>query len=219
MDKDGLSALIPDLTAVHLRAGATLWRDESNIRKIYFPVDAVVSVLAGAEDTRELELMTIGNEGVVGLSALMDVPRSVGHALVQISGDAFVASAGKVRELMGRDKRLANLMARYGYLAIRMIVQNAVCHRFHKVDERCARWLLTTHDRAGTDEFSLSQEFLGRMMGAARSKVNVALAHLRTRGAIDQRYRRILVVDRHELEAAACSCYEVLRRIGKDVEI
>lgn len=219
MDKDTFRALVPDLTATHLEAGATLWRPESNVRKIYFPVTAVISLLASTDGSRELELLTVGNEGLLGLQALADIPRALGRAVVQVPGDALVTSSRGLRELMRRDAGLANLIARYTYLTVQIVVQTAMCHRFHSVQERCARWLLTTHDRAGTDAFSLSQAFLGKMMGAARSKVNIALAHLRRSGAVDQQYRRIVVVDRQALESLACPCYDTLQRVQETLEI
>jgi len=97
---------------------------------------------------------------------------------------------------------------RYMYAFFKQLAQNGACNRFHTAEERCAKWLLLTHDRAGTDTFTLTQKFLGDMMGTRRANVNLALAQLREAGAIAYRYRNITVTNRPELESFSCPCYE-----------
>ena len=93
------------------------------------------------------------------------------------------------------------------------VAQTAACNRAHTVEERCARWLLMTHDRVGEAErFPLTQEFLAIMLGVRRSGVNVAAGALRDAGLIRYSRGAVRVLDRSGLEAAACECYGIVRR-------
>ncbi len=219
MPRQCLDALAEHSSVVQLDLGRTLWRQDTPIHKVYFPTTAIISLLISSGDTPELELATVGNEGMVGIAGIVDMSRSLGRALVQVSGEALVAPISKFQNLTRSDESLTRLLHRYFYYEVRMVAQSGACHRFHKVEERCARWLLTTQDRAGTDEFGLTQEFLASMMGTARPKVTLALSRLRRQGAIDHKYRRIRIADREQLESLACPCYEALRRLRDSLKL
>jgi DNA-binding FadR family transcriptional regulator len=70
---------------------------------------------------------------------------------------------------------------------------------------------LTTHDRVGEDEFLLTQEFLGQMLGVTRASVNEVMRELQEAGAVDYTRGRITVLKQAELESRSCECYEVVR--------
>jgi CRP-like cAMP-binding protein len=103
------------------------------------------------------------------------------------------------------------LLARYLQALYNTMAQTAVCNRTHPVTERCARWLLLTHDRVEGDAFQLTHEFLAQMLGVRRASVAVAAGMLQRAGLI--RYRRGLVeiLDREGLEEACCPSYGIVR--------
>jgi Mn-dependent DtxR family transcriptional regulator len=79
------------------------------------------------------------------------------------------------------------------------------------VAQRGARWLLATQDRAQSDAFFLTQEFLAFMLGVARQSVGTAVADLQARGLIEYHRGNVRILDRSALEAASCECYGIVR--------
>ena len=83
----------------------------------------------------------------------------------------------------------------------------AACTRFHELDERLARWLLMTHDRAHANEFHLTQEFLSRMLGVSRISITNAVGLLQKNKVVRYSRGNITVLDRAGREASSCGCY------------
>jgi CRP-like cAMP-binding protein len=202
-----------------LAAGQTLWRQNGTIQNVYFPLAGVISIIASTSAGELMEIGTVGNEGVVGVPISMGLNGAIGRAVVQSPGEAIVTSAARFRDLAIGDPAMALIINRYTYFFVRLVVQTGLCHRFHSADERCARWLLGVHDRAGTDQFAFTQDFLALMMGTRRPRANLALATLRRAGAIDYGYRRIAILDRGALESFSCPCYESMRQLRSDLQL
>jgi CRP-like cAMP-binding protein len=158
-----------------------------------------------------VEVATIGNEGVVGLSAYLGNGRSSMEVFVQIPGEAVRMEARAFCQEIKAGGDLRDLVHRYGQALLTQVGQSAACNRVHPIDERCARWLLMSHDRVLGDEIALTQEFLAEMLGVRRAGVSRAASMLKRRNLIDYRRGRIRVLDRKELEKAACECYELIR--------
>src|SRR5215469_15300858 len=129
-----------------------------------------------------------------------------------VDGAAIKVTAKKATALLLETPQISRMVHRYVYAFVRQIAQAGLCHSRHTAEERCARWLLMTHDRAGTDGFVLTQGFLVAMMAARRPTVNLAIAALRKAGAIEYTYRKLKVLDRHLLESFSCPCYQVNRK-------
>jgi CRP-like cAMP-binding protein len=181
------------------------------ISHVYFPRTGVASIVARMSEGGTIEVATIGNEGVVGLSAYLGNGRSSMEVFVQIPGEAVRMSSGVFRQELRTGTALRDVIRRYAQALITQIGQSAACNRAHSTVERCARWLLTTHDRVPGDEYSLTQEFLGEMLGVRRAGVTVAVGQLKRRHLIDYRRGRIRILDRKGLENAACECYALIR--------
>jgi CRP-like cAMP-binding protein len=194
-----------------LERDRVLYRSDRTITAIYFPTSGTVALLVGAQDRATIEVAAVGNEGVVGVSAVIGITRAPARAVVQFPGRAVAVAARRFHEILDCDEQFSLAMRRYLYLCLREIMQSAACNRLHTVEERCARWLLIAHDRASTDNFPLTQSFIGEMLGTRRANVNLALAAFRRAGAIGYSYRRITILDRKELESFACPCYRILR--------
>jgi CRP-like cAMP-binding protein len=159
-----------------------------------------------------VEVGTVGHEGMVGIAEFLGGEPSGSETLVQIPGVALRLPSAALREGAETLPELRRLLGRYTQAYLIQVAQGAACNRLHNVEARCAKWLLMTHDRVGSDSFPLKQEFLALMLGVRRAGVTVAAGALQESGLI--RYRRggIRVLDRAGLEEASCECYRIVRR-------
>jgi CRP-like cAMP-binding protein len=206
-------ALLLTLQPVALRFRETLITGGEPIDALYFPLDAVVSVISTLADGTTLEVGTIGNEGLVGLPRFLQAHSMPFTAFVQVPGAALrMAGEGFDQAVAEGGSEFVGVLARYTQAWCTQLGQHAVCNRLHSVGARCARWLLQTHDRVGRDELPLTQEFLASMLGVRRTSVTDVARQLQHQGLI--RYQRglIHILDRPGLEAASCECYHVITR-------
>ena len=209
---DDFAALAPDLQPVELDFRQVLHRPDRPIEAAYFVEGGMVSMLAPLEEGQTVEVGLIGREGLVGLPVVLGAESATTEALVQMEGDALRVPAAELREAFGRSAALRAVLLRYAQAAHAQVAQTAACNGQHAVAERFARWLLMAHDRAGGDEFPMTQEFAAMMLGVRRAGVSVAAGTLQKAGVIDYGYGRVAVLDRAGLEAAACECYGTVRR-------
>jgi CRP-like cAMP-binding protein len=174
---------------------------------VYFPIDAVISVVTVMRDGGQIEVLTIGREGLTGARALLDATAVSQLTSCQVGGKAYRMKFERFAELCGSSIPLRVLVQRYLSAQIDVMAQSIACNRLHYVNERCARWILMTHDRIGRDEFQLTHESLATMLGVRRAGVSVAAARLQHAGAISYSRGRFTVVDRGMLERESCECY------------
>jgi CRP-like cAMP-binding protein len=182
------------------------------MRHVYFPLWGVISLMTPLEDGSAVETATIGNEGMVGIHAILGGgPIGNAQAMGQVPGETLQMEADHFRAEMEGNGKLRQVMLGYAQALFAQISQGVACNGVHSIQERCARWLLETHDRAGTDRFMLTQEFLSDMLGVRRPSVTVAARSLLQAGVIEYERGRITVLDRPALEKASCECYRVIR--------
>jgi CRP-like cAMP-binding protein len=185
------------------------------INAVHFPLDAVVSVLTRMDEGAKVEIATIGSEGLVGLSVAWGNgtmnPREV--ATVQVPGEVVSMDAGAFRTEIKQQGPLALLVERYTGALFSQVSQQVACNGLHSIEQRCARWLLLTHDRVGADEFPMTHEFLSQMLGVRRASVTVTAGILQRAGFVEFQRGRVTVVDRPGLEGTACECYRVTREV------
>jgi CRP-like cAMP-binding protein len=203
------------LEPVHLEMKEVLYKEGGRIDGVYFPVNAVASILNLADDTPGVEVATIGNEGLVGLAVSWAVTNANPRELVQaqVPGDAMRMESDSFAQAVSEPGPFRNVVQHYTQAFVAQISQQVACNGLHSILERCARWLLLTHDRVGTDEFPLTQEFLAQMLGARRPTVTTTAGILSQAGFIRYRRGRLTVTDREGLESASCECYWVVREV------
>jgi CRP-like cAMP-binding protein len=206
------ASVVPQLTRVSLSSGELISKSHARPRHVYFPETAVLSLVIDMEDGGAVEAATVGNEGMAGLSATLGEGAMNSRCLAQIAGDAQrIPVAVLVQAIVARPA-LDMLLRRYTQAFINQLAQSVACNRLHTIDQRCARWLLMTHDRVGGgDTFDLTQEFLSYMLGVRREGVSAASRVLQHLGVIQYRRGHISILDRPALERAACECYAETR--------
>ena len=199
------------LEPVPFRSGQALHELDGPISHVYFPRFGVASIVARMDEGRTVEVATIGNEGMVGITAYLGNGLSPMEVFVQVPGEAVRMDTRAFRQEIRAGRALRDVVGRYAQALLTQVGQSAACNRVHSMDERCARWLLMSHDRVSGDEVALTQEFLAEMLGVRRAGVTRAAGLLKRRKVIDYRRGRIWVLDRKGLEKAACECYAFIR--------
>lgn len=188
-----------------------IYQADEPIVDVYFPIDCVLSIVARMLDGSEIEIGTIGREGMSAFPLLMGASTTANVCYCQVSGCAVKISAALFRELAASDRGFRLLLDRYLQAYVNMLGQLAACNRLHSIDERCSRWLLLTFDRVDATRIPLTQEFLAMMLGASRPGVSIATATLQKAGFITYSRGVITLLDRSGLEEATCECYAVAR--------
>lgn len=206
--------LARDLERVELELRQVLFDVDRPIEHVYFPEAMVTSVLSVMADGSAVETATIGREGMVGLPVFLGTDQMSAQAFCQIAGPALRIPGDAFRRAVERSRALTLAMQRYTQAMFGFVAQNAACNRMHSMTERCARWLLHTHDRVGADEgrneFPLTPQFLSQMLGVRRATVSEGMRILSAVGAVSYVRGRVAVCDRAKLEDAACECYAVI---------
>ena len=212
LDDDTLHALAAHLEPVSLTIRQDLYLEQGPMTHAWFPTGCMLSVMgAVTAAATDIEVATIGSEGALGVALLLGAELAPGRVFCQVSGSAWRMAAGDLRAAAREHPALHRVLLRYTHALMVQMSQGTACNRAHAVEQRCARWLLQTHDRVRGDEFDLTQEFLAQMLGERRATVNQVAGSLQQRGLIRYTRGRIQVVDRDGLESAACRCYGFVR--------
>jgi CRP-like cAMP-binding protein len=199
--------LLRSAVDVELSLGNVLYDAGTPLSHAYFPRSGFISLMTTVDAHQPLELALIGNEGMLGATALLEVGAVPMRSVVQGSGSAWRLTAAQFRRELDASATLTRTLRHYLYVSMLQLAQNSACQCFHRVDARLARWLLMTHDRSHADHFQLTHAFLADMLGVRRSAVTVAAGALQRRKIIRYSRGEISVLAREKLEAESCSCY------------
>ena len=206
---DVYETILPDLKAVPLKFRLSLHEPDDQMPYVYFPNTGVISMLTVMEDGVAVEIATIGNEGMVDLFVFLGLEKSASRLLIQVPGTAMRMESARFRAHVEHIPALRALLGYYAVALFALVAQSAACNRMHPIVERCARWLLMTHDRVDAAVFPMTHDFLSEMLGVRRPSVSVAAEALQTAGLITYRRGKVTVLDRPGLEAASCECYQL----------
>jgi len=214
-----LARLEPHLREVTPAYASVILEQDAHCEFGYFPLrPCVVSFTRQVTDGTMIEVGLIGFEGFAGTSTLLDPRRQLDRGIIQNEGTLLEIPIALMREEIGRDAVLRELIFRYLAAYLMNVAQSALCNRLHNVEQRLARWILMFHDRTG-DELRMTQEFLASMLGVRTAGVNEAIRNAEEARLIQHGRQRLTVLDRTGLEARSCECYAAVKaefdRIGE----
>jgi len=210
--------LVPTLDVVPLKLKDLLHKPGDDIQYVYFPGGGFCSIVTVLDDGGMVEVATIGREGAVGVTAVLDSTSTSSATMVQgASNTCYRMTADAFRSEMDRRGAFYVLLTRYSHALIGFIMQSTACNAVHSVEQRLARWLLMARDRMGTDDFPLTQEFVAMMLGATRPTVTVVAGTLQKAGLITYHRGVVRILEREKLESASCECYRVTTNLLRAV--
>ena len=210
LSNDDYERLRPHLSKVVLEYKKSLYEASRPIEHVYFPIDGVASLVITTAEGASTEVGTIGSEGLVGLPVCLgdrEAPSS--SVYVQVPGTGLQMDAGIFRRELDRSLTLNLTVLRYVHAFFNQVAQSAACAHLHRVEQRCCRWLLMTRDRMPSDDFLLTQEFLGMMLGVRRTTVTEVMGSLQKAGLIRYRRGHVSILEPEALRQRACECYEI----------
>jgi CRP-like cAMP-binding protein len=201
--------LSPETVTLHNRE--VLHRIGRHAEHVYFPHSGMASIVIEMADRTGVEAATIGNEGMVGIGYLLADTLIAEQTIVQQPGEGARIRLAVLRTEFDHDQGLRSLLLRYTQVLLSQIAQAAACNRLHSTEQRCARWLLATHDGVEGDEFPLTQDFLAIMLGVRRAGVSQVQHSLQSKNVIDYTRGQMTILDRPRLEQVSCECYRAVR--------
>lgn len=204
--------IFPHLELVALPLGKILYESGAILHHVFFPIDAIVSLLYVMESGASAEISVVGNDGIIGVALFMGGESTPSRALVQSAGTAHRLPAQYLKEEFNRHGELQLRLLRYTQALITQMSQTAVCNRHHSIDQQLCRWLLLSLDRVPGNQLIMTQELIANMLGVRREGVTEAAGKLQRAGVINYRRGHIEVLDRTKLESLSCECYAVVKR-------
>jgi len=208
-----LSQLKADLKAVDLPKGAVLFETDRRADFTYFPLGCVVSFLGDTGEGRTVEVWSVGNEGVAGMSGILGATKPF-RGVVQVAGPAMAARSSALRRHLQRCTAFHDALLRYYDHLLVQIAYLGVCNNNHSIEQRISRWLLMIADKTGSKEIRFTQDAIASVLGTRRATISVAAAELQSRCLISYSPGAIKIESRGGLEKAACSCYQKIRLRG-----
>jgi len=204
--------LLAECEPVQLVLSEVLCDQGNPTRHVYFPTEGFISLVTLIDGRQGVEVGMVGREGMLGAQVVLGVVAAPLRALVQGTGTAWRISAAALRRELPRSAALQRCLSRYLYVLMAQLAGSATCLHYHQIDQRLARWLLMSHDRAHNDSFHVTHEFLAYMLGVRRVGITMAAGALQRSGLISYHRGELTVLDRAGLEAAACGCYATDRQ-------
>jgi CRP-like cAMP-binding protein len=198
---------------VDLNFGQVLYEPGEPKQYVYFPTSAYISQIASLSGVPRMEVGLVGAEGMIGSSLLFGVDAAPFHTVVRGAGSALRLGSIRFLRELAEGAALRAVMNRYLYVRLSQLGQMAACARFHTVAERLARWLLMTRDRAQSDRFHMTHQYIAYMLGVRRVGITEAATLLQKRNLIQYTRGELAIIAGPELEATACECYAAAERI------
>lgn len=212
LSADVRNRVFPHLELVSLPLGKVLYESGDTLRYVYFPTNAIVSLLYVMESGASAEISVVGNDGLIGIALFMGGESTPSRGIVQSAGYAYRLLGQRLKDEFNRHGELLLLMLRYTQALITQMAQTAVCNRHHTIDQQLCRWLLLSIDRLSGNQLVMTQELIANMLGVRREGVTEAAGKLQKLGVIEYSRGHIKVLDRSRLEELSCECYAVVKK-------
>jgi CRP-like cAMP-binding protein len=220
VDKNSLLSVLPDsiserwlphLELVQMPLGEVVYESGATLSHVYFPTNAIISLLYVMANGASAEIAVVGNEGIVGISMFMGGKSTPSRAVVQSAGESLRIKAEMIESEFNQTGPVRHLLLRYTQALITQMSQTAVCNRHHSLDQQLCRWLLLSLDRLQGNELVMTQELIANMLGVRREGVTEGALKLQNAGLIRYARGHITVLDRVGLERRTCECYAVVK--------
>lgn len=206
----------PHLEYVSLSSGEVLFEINQKVQYVYFPLTFIASLLCSLEDGTAVEIATIGNEGILGISAFLGGNGGLTEALIHKTGDGYRISTQSLQRALERSggRRASNLhkiLLRYAHSLFIQMSQTTACNRRHTLEKHLSRWLLLNFDRTSSNKIPLTQDSIGYILGVRRESITEAAKKLQNAGVIESTRGQIELIDRSKLEELTCECYGIIK--------
>src|SRR5262245_44605087 len=211
LPREDYDDLLVSMERIRVEPEQLIYRQDEPIEYVYFPLTAMLSWIATTQAGERVEVGVVGWEGMVGIPELLGYEISPYGVEVELPGEVLRIRAADFKKHFERLQSIHSLLFRYTYTALVQLAQSSACGRFHPIESRLSRWLLTAHDRTDSDELLLTQEILAGMIGARRPTVSIVGGMLQKAGLIRINRGRVTILDRPGLEESSCECYGVIR--------
>ena len=198
----------------YLPRQTSLYDPAEKIEFMHFLNRGLVSLIVGTRDGKTVEVGVIGNEGLVGIPALVGLSRSPHRAVVQVAGDGFRVGIEALQAALPPASNLRNIASRHAVIQGIQAAQSAACNRLHGIEQRLARWLLIMQDRVDNGQLHITHDFLATMLGTDRPSVTLAAGVLQKKGSIEYSRGSVRIVNRQLLEESSCECYEIMQQFN-----
>jgi CRP-like cAMP-binding protein len=215
-----LSALKPSdflqvarkLTRVRLRPKQVVYKPNAPLDYIYFPEDTVLCLLTLMSNGDCIEAATVGREGASWISSSVGARSMPCETIAVHDGTALKLSVEDLDQELKENRPFRDVLTEYSHALLIASMRTSACNGLHRLQERCARWILTTLDRLDGDQFFITKEFLAQLLGTSRPMVSVTVAVFEKAGILNVEGRRVTVANRRRLKEASCECYDIIRR-------
>lgn len=203
--------LAPHLELVELALGDVIYEQREPIDHVYFPLGSLISLISPV-DHSATEFGLVGNEGMVGIPALLGGNSTINRAIVQLADSALRIESSVLKAEFDRGGPLQRVTLLYFQWLLTQTTQNGACQAHHSTEARLARWLLSVQDRLQVDELKLTQRFIAKLLGTRRATITAAAGQLQQAGLIRYSRGSITIINRPGLEESACECYALLQQ-------
>jgi CRP-like cAMP-binding protein len=194
--------LAPYLKLAKFEQHHVLFEADEQIRHVYFPANAVVSLVITLSTGETVEAAMVGGDGVVGASAALDGKISLSRGIIQLGGEIIVCDIDALKSTALQSPNIRHEQTVYAQAQ-----QSAACFATHQVEARLCRWLLRARDLSGSDNLPFTQEYLAEMLGVRRTSVTAVAKTLQEAGLIRYARGKIQIVDAKAMQKSTCECY------------
>jgi len=200
------------LARVKLRPKQVIYKPNAPLDYVYFPEDTVLCLLTLMSNGDCIGAAAVGREGASWISSSVGARSMPCETIAVHEGTALMLAVEDLDRVLKENKPFRDVLTEYSHALLIASMRTSACNGLHRLQERCARWILTTIDRIDGDQFYITKEFLAQLLGTSRPMISVTVAVFEKAGILEVDGRRITVADRKRLKEASCECYDVIRR-------
>ncbi len=217
LSSEARELLLSSTIEIALPLRTVLFQPEEAPEYAYFLTSGIASIVVPMENGGTAEVEVVGREGIAGCLALLSPATNPTSCFMQLGGSALRIRLTDLRRAFRSSEEIRARILELIHVRVLTLSQIAACNRLHEAEERLARWLLMVQDRTDLDVLNITQEFLAEMLGAQRTTVTLVAGSLQRSGLIEYQRGRVKIINREELEAAACECYQNAKKLYRSL--